>query len=82
MYKATKDKTLFDLGKLSKPTVEVLAASYNWRNNTATIQLIIREEGALFEHSRSFDIPAEGEVTSADVEAKVAEFLGTDFTRQ
>jgi hypothetical protein len=39
----------------------------------------MKEDGSKYEHSRSFDIPADGEVTSRDIESRVGEFLGDNF---
>lgn len=81
IYTSITDLELFDLGVLSKPTVRIGKASYDWERNVASIELLITEEGARYRHSRSFEIPADGEVTSADVEQRVKEFLGENFKK-
>ena len=77
--------TLFDIsdtiGHLIQSVwiVEVFQASYNWKENIASISLLCKEKNSNFEHVRTFEIPADGEVTSRDIEARVGEFLGPNF---
>ena len=81
-YKANKEVTLFNIKDLdgliaSKFEVKVSKAAYDWIKNIVIIELAIKEDGAKFMHVRSFEIPADGEVTSNDVEERVLDYLNT-----
>jgi len=78
--KAIKDIELFDLGLLIKPSVSIASVDYDWETNIASILLIIKEEGANFNHGRSVDLQTDGlAVTATDVENFIANYLGNDF---
>lgn len=65
--KATGKTTIFDL-TLNSPTATIQSVTYNWDNDTATIQLILKEENALIGHSRNFEMNTNGkEVTPKQV---------------
>jgi len=55
--------------ELNSPTAEVNSVSYSWQDNTVKVEIHFKEEGANFNHSRTFDFTNESgaELTSADV---------------
>ena len=54
---------------LNNPTLEILNSSYNWVNNTVSIEILFNEENANYKHSRNytFDLVADKEYNSLDI---------------
>lgn len=54
---------------LNKPTATIKSVAYDWTNNTASVAVVLKEEGAQYEHLRKFEMSTEGkEVTTLEIE--------------
>lgn len=60
---------------LSSPDATIKSVTYNWENDTVSIEILFNEDGGIFKHSRNFTFNNSGgnNLNSSDVYTFIAQ---------